>query len=55
MLIHAFAWANRVWFHIGAENLRSRKAIEKLGAKLDSLRDDPIHGTGIPYAYYVME
>jgi len=55
MLIHAFAWAKRVWFHIGADNIRSRKAIEKIGGKLDSVREDPVNGTAIPYAWYVIE
>ena len=32
MLDHAFRFADRVIFHVGAENLRSRKAMEKLGA-----------------------
>jgi RimJ/RimL family protein N-acetyltransferase len=34
MLAHAFQWANTVWFHVGASNFRSRKAVEKLGAVL---------------------
>jgi RimJ/RimL family protein N-acetyltransferase len=33
MLEHAFQFVNQVIFHIGAHNLRSQKAIEKLGAK----------------------
>lgn len=33
MLDHAFKYVERVYFHIGAENIRSQKAIEKLGAK----------------------
>lgn len=32
MLDHAFRSVNRVVFHIGTDNLRSQKAIEKLGA-----------------------
>lgn len=32
MLRHAFKQARRVWFHIGRDNLRSRRAIEKIGA-----------------------
>jgi RimJ/RimL family protein N-acetyltransferase len=34
MLEHAFQTASSVWFHIGSENLRSRRAVEKLGARL---------------------
>lgn len=33
MLDHAFKFVNSVLFHIGADNIRSQKAIEKLGAK----------------------
>ncbi|MCC6371545.1 MAG: GNAT family N-acetyltransferase [Bacteroidia bacterium] len=33
MLSHAFQFVDRVEFHIGAGNIRSQKAIEKLGAK----------------------
>ncbi|MNR68758.1 hypothetical protein D3C85_1935200 [compost metagenome] len=32
MLEYAFKDVNKVQFHIGAENYRSQKAIEKLGA-----------------------
>ena len=33
MLDHAFTFADRVIFHIGAQNVRSQKALEKLGGK----------------------
>jgi RimJ/RimL family protein N-acetyltransferase len=33
MLEHAFKTASSVWFHIGSNNLRSRRAVEKLGAR----------------------
>ena len=32
MLTHAFSFVNTVWFHVGEHNLRSRRAVEKLGA-----------------------
>jgi RimJ/RimL family protein N-acetyltransferase len=32
MLNHAFQFVNSVIFHVGAENIRSQKAMEKLGA-----------------------
>lgn len=36
MLGHAFGFADKVYFHIGASNYRSQKAIEKIGAvKID--------------------
>jgi RimJ/RimL family protein N-acetyltransferase len=34
MLNHAFQWAHTVWFHVAVSNVRSRKAMEKIGAKL---------------------
>ena len=33
MLAHAFTFADTVWFHVGEQNLRSRRAVEKLGAE----------------------
>ena len=33
MLNHAFTFVNSVIFHVGAQNLRSQKAMEKLNAK----------------------
>jgi RimJ/RimL family protein N-acetyltransferase len=32
MLDHAFQFVDRVIFHVGVDNLRSRRAMEKLGA-----------------------
>lgn len=32
MLDHAFTFVDRVIFHVGSQNMRSRKAMEKLGA-----------------------
>ena len=38
MLDHAFKFVNKVYFHIGAVNIRSQKAILKLGAeKIDEV------------------
>jgi RimJ/RimL family protein N-acetyltransferase len=34
MLDHAFRFVERVVFHVGAHNLRSRRAMEKLGGRL---------------------
>lgn len=33
MMDHAFQFADSVFYHIGAQNIRSQKAIERLGAK----------------------
>jgi RimJ/RimL family protein N-acetyltransferase len=55
MLDHALRWAERVWFHVGEHNLRSRKAMEKLGATLSGVRDYSVNGKPSPYAYYCIE
>lgn len=34
MLDHAFRWARRVWFHVGPGNIRSQKALARIGAQL---------------------
>lgn len=34
MLDHAFIYVRRALFHVGEKNLRSRRALEKIGAKL---------------------
>lgn len=34
MLDHAFIYVRRALFHVGEQNVRSRKAMEKIGAKL---------------------
>ena len=52
MLDHAFRWAKTVWFHIGSDNLRSRKATEKIGARLSHEGVKVIHGRDYPYAWY---
>jgi RimJ/RimL family protein N-acetyltransferase len=49
MLDHAFRSVDRVMFSIGAENRRSRKAVEKLGAVRVPERDDPTAASGVRY------
>jgi RimJ/RimL family protein N-acetyltransferase len=34
MLRHAFQFVETVWFHVGKQNTRSQKAMEKIGAQL---------------------
>jgi len=41
MLAHAFRWAETAWFHVGPENRRSQRALERIGARLDHA-----HGAG---------
>lgn len=52
MLRHAFTWAAVVWFHIGSGNVRSRRAIEKIGARFSHEVIRLINGTEHPHACY---
>lgn len=53
MLDHAFACVDRVIFLIGTTNLRSRKAIEKIGAMLTGRRVTRIlHGQAFEHVVY---
>jgi N-acetyltransferase len=55
MLAHAFRFAQRVWFHVGANNLRSRKAMEKIGGVLNHLGEKTLFGVSHPYAFYAID
>lgn len=52
LLDHAFGAAARVWFHVAAMNLRSRRAMEKLGARLDHHGLRPQNGEMVDFCYY---
>lgn len=55
MLDHALGFVDRVWFHIGVGNFRSRKAIESIGAVLcKEIADDP-DWNGVSMAYYFID
>lgn len=47
MLGHIYRWADAVWFHVAKTNLRSCRALEKLGAKL--VREEPLELEGRPF------
>ncbi|WP_154221983.1 GNAT family N-acetyltransferase [Marinicella rhabdoformis] len=32
MIDHVSSWAKKIWFHVAKQNMRSRKAVDKLGA-----------------------
>jgi RimJ/RimL family protein N-acetyltransferase len=55
MLKHAFKWARRVWFHVGINNIRSRKAMEKIGAHLSHIESRPVNGHLIDHCYYLID
>jgi N-acetyltransferase len=52
MLTHAFQYFDSVRFNIGAGNVRSRGAIEKIGAQLDGEYDVTFQDRIIPHVIY---
>lgn len=52
MLNHAFRRARVVWFHVGSNNVRSRKAMEKIGGVFSHEEAKEIHGTIHMHAFY---
>jgi RimJ/RimL family protein N-acetyltransferase len=52
MLGHAFRWADTVWFHVGRHNLRSRRAMEKVGGILDHEERRELNGAVHDYVVY---
>lgn len=53
MLDHAFRFVDTVQFAVAEENIRSRKACEKIGAVLSDRRERrPTAGGDIPYCIY---
>jgi RimJ/RimL family protein N-acetyltransferase len=52
MLGHAFLYATVVWFHIGSNNWRSRKAMEKIGGQLSHEARVEANGVAHDYAFY---
>lgn len=55
MLHHALRYAQRVWFHVGTANHRSRRALAKIGAEFShSCSADATRG-GRDVAYYVVK
>ncbi len=53
MLQHAFRWANVVWFHVDAMNMRSRKAMEKIGGQYAFTGPLSVNGAApVEYMFY---
>jgi RimJ/RimL family protein N-acetyltransferase len=52
MLDHAFRSAEVVWFHVGVDNIRSRKAVEKIGGKFSHEAGRVINGVVYAHAFY---
>ncbi|MBM3433077.1 MAG: GNAT family N-acetyltransferase [Bacteroidetes bacterium] len=56
MLAHAFQYVDRVIFHVGACNIRSQKAMEKIGAVKIGEKEIPYYGekTLMNFVYQVI-
>ncbi|GAB5452901.1 MAG: GNAT family protein [Halioglobus sp.] len=55
MLNHIYQWATVVWFHVGKINMRSRRAVEKLGATLSHEKERELEGKPFTQLYYKLE
>lgn len=55
MLDHAFRWAKVVWFHVGSNNWRSRKAMERIGGTLSHEARVESNGVAHDYVFYRIE
>lgn len=52
MLDHAFRYARTAWFHVGPDNLRSRRAMEKIGGRFSHMGEFVLGGVVHEHAYY---
>lgn len=55
MLNHAFKQVDLVWFHVGKNNIRSRRAVEKLGATLAYEKQRELDGKPFVQLYYKLD
>lgn len=52
MLEHAFRWVRTVWFHVAVSNVRSQRAMEKIGAKLSHQGTRQLSGSELEYSFF---
>jgi RimJ/RimL family protein N-acetyltransferase len=55
MLNHIYQWVGVAWFHVGKTNMRSRVAVEKLGATLSYEKQRELNGKPFTQLYYKLE
>jgi RimJ/RimL family protein N-acetyltransferase len=55
MLKHAFQWVDTVWFHVGADNIRSQRAMEKIGGQLSHTSIKTFAGRSQENRFYKVE
>jgi RimJ/RimL family protein N-acetyltransferase len=54
MLTYAFEYVNNIFFHVGFSNIRSQKAIEKIGAKKVAEVDFDYYGRKLMHFEYLI-
>lgn len=52
MLAHAFQWASTVWFHVGPDNVRSQKAMAKIGGRYSHRGPLDLGSGPVDYVFY---
>ncbi|WP_347900710.1 GNAT family N-acetyltransferase [Pseudomonas purpurea] len=55
MLTHAFQWVDTVWFHIDSQNIRSQRAMEKIGGLLSHRATKQLTDRTQEYLLYKIE
>jgi N-acetyltransferase len=55
MVQYAFQYARRVWFHVGPDNVRSQRALQKIGARYSHTTHQDAARGGRDCVYYVMD
>ena len=55
MIAHAFQWARTAWFHVSPGNVRSQRALEKIGARLDQRAQVLVGGVMSPRLIYAVD
>jgi N-acetyltransferase len=52
MIEHACRQVAVIWFHVATTNLRSRRAMEKIGAHMAHEGERPVNGQMLPFLFY---
>jgi N-acetyltransferase len=55
LIEHAASYADVIWFHVGKANLRSRRAMEKIGGVAAFEGQRPQNGEMVDFVYYRIE
>jgi RimJ/RimL family protein N-acetyltransferase len=55
MITYAAQWVRCIWFHVGTTNMRSRRAMEKIGATAMFEGKRPLNGAPVDFIYYCID